>query len=520
MYDEIEMLDTSGVRLCNTISLLIPAYSYHINCAWTQEVPLPAIEEFTCRLLIALQEVLPGEIQEYFGLSKRECDVLVETLLKNKLVTYTNEGLLAPTSILTDRTKGNPDIAPNLTKYEERTETVVFEALTVSVMPSNHYNRSRYGLPELPIPVENHNPDPQDIIEKFGRQYRAFLDYSRRPQAETRKTSLYKVSGCSTGKFVQIPIDLEIWLRPTKDGSVEVIKKVAERVSDARHRPLSMEVEAKISDYLNSVKMPTRGMSMIRYCTVFDDHVLDRYIDERGLDLNQWLLDHANRKTGYGAATTRSIIGPIFDRNNKKTIERMLGEVSKDWKPDETHRAFWLASSVPLWGANGYLMGDFCSEISKRLTEDRQSRGNVTAIFSYGDMKDIGALKSSFHTRIPNAIAYQCAELQNQVEIFLIPGQLAVVQYHVQPDNASAVSVPVGYITIETERIAKIETYLDNQLKGRNNPVLGWTDKGLSIDEIMGDCRSRFCEGNRKPVLRLGPVIPINKETDEGQGQG
>lgn len=39
MHEEIEMIDTSGVRLCNTISLLIPAYSYHINCAWTQQIP-------------------------------------------------------------------------------------------------------------------------------------------------------------------------------------------------------------------------------------------------------------------------------------------------------------------------------------------------------------------------------------------------------------------------------------------------------------------------------------------------
>ena len=135
MHDETEMIETNGVRLCNTISLLIPAYSYDINCAWTQEIPLPAIEEFTCRLLIALQEVTPSEVQQYFGLSKRECDVLIDNLHKSKLVTYSNEGMLIPTNMLMDRTKGNPDTVPSLTKYEVRTETAVFEALTVSVMP-------------------------------------------------------------------------------------------------------------------------------------------------------------------------------------------------------------------------------------------------------------------------------------------------------------------------------------------------------------------------------------------------
>ncbi|MFJ2689419.1 hypothetical protein [Pseudomonas sp. NPDC087336] len=503
MLDEMDIVDTSGVRLCNTISLLIPAYSYHINCAWTQEVPLPAIEEFTCRLLIALQEVLPGEIQDYFGLSNRECEVLIETLLKNKLATYTNEGLLAPSSILLDRTKGNPEIPPRLTKYEERTETVVFEALTVSVMPSNSYNRSRFGLRQLPIPTENQSPPPETITEAFGGQYRAFLDYSRRQEHEIKNTRLYKVGGCSAGKFVQIPIDLEIWLRPTEKGDVEVLKKVAERISGSRQRPLSMEVESKISDYLNSVKMPSKGMSLIRYCMLFDDYVLDRYIDERGLDLNRWLIDHANRKTGYGGSATRSLIGPIFNSNNKKTLDRMLEDLATDWKPGEVHRAFWLSSSVPFWGANGYLLNEFCNEVAKRLTEDRKGRGIIAAIMPFEGKEHLSALKQGFHTRLPHAIAYDGADLQTQVEIFLVPGQLAVVQYHFQPDVESAITVPIGYVTVDKERITKIESYLDNLVKGRGKPLMAWTDAGLTVDAILGDCRTSFCEANRKPILSM-----------------
>lgn len=523
MLDDMEVVDPTGLRLCNTISLMIPAYSYQINCAWTQEVPLPAIEEFTCRLLLALQEVLPGEIQEYFGLNKRECDVLIETLLRNKLATYTNEGLLAPSSILMDRTQGDPETPPRLTKYEERTETVVFEALTVSIMPSNSYNRSRFGLRQLPIPAENQSPTPEVITEAFGSQYRAFLDHSRRQEHEVKNTRLYKVGGCSTGRFVQIPIDLEIWLRPTKDGDVDILKKVAERVSGARQRPLSMDVEAKISDYLNSVKVPSRGMSLIRYCELFDDHVLDKYIDERGLDLNRWLVDHANRKTGYGSPTTRSLIGPIYSIANKLTLDRMLDELSTDWQPGESHRAFWLSSSAPFWGANGYMLSEFCNDVSKRLTEDRDGRGTIAAILQYEGKEDIGPLKASFHARLPNGIAYEGSDLQTQVEIFLVPGQLAVVQYHVQANVESAITVPLGYITIEKERIGMIEAYLDSLLKPKGKPVLAWTDSKLTVEDILGDCRSSFCVANRKPLLSLDKAIlerrALTKRDDEVGGE-
>ncbi|MDN8872693.1 hypothetical protein Q0M10_13780, partial [Staphylococcus aureus] len=66
-----------------------------------------------------------------------------------------------------------------------------------------------------------------------------------------------------------------------------------------------MELEARISDYLNSLKMPTSGMTLQDYCEMFKDDVLVRYLDDRGLDINTWMLDHKNRRTGYGSQETR-----------------------------------------------------------------------------------------------------------------------------------------------------------------------------------------------------------------------
>lgn len=54
MHEEFDAVDPSGLRLCNTISLLVPAQTYHINCGWTKEISLPVVEEYTCRLLLAL----------------------------------------------------------------------------------------------------------------------------------------------------------------------------------------------------------------------------------------------------------------------------------------------------------------------------------------------------------------------------------------------------------------------------------------------------------------------------------
>lgn len=476
MNDEYQAADASGFRICNTISLLVPAYQYQINCAWTKEVSLPAVEEFTCRLLLALQEVLPGEIRDYFGLSKRECDVLIETLIRNKLAVYTNDGHLTPSSMLMDRTKGSSSASPSLTKYEERIERPIFELLTKTIMPPSQHNRTRWGLPQIPVPPESKGWSVLAVADAFGDQYRAFLDFSKLSESETRKTRLYKVGTCDQMAPVNIQVDLEIGLLPTQAGNVEIIKRVAEKVGGTRQRPLSMDLEAKISDYLNSLRMPKDGMSSQEYCQEFKDEVLARYLDDRGLDINSWLIDHKDRKTGYGNQETRAMIGPLYDNNNRITLGRMLEDLSKDWPEGTIHSALWLSSSVPLWAANGTLLSDFCRKTAEKLSEAPHVKGKITAILPFDDKKEFGQLRSTYHNRIPNGIAFEGSDLQDRFEIFLIPGQLAVVQYHFQPSDDSAATVPIGYITRDPVRVAHIDNFLNSRLSGRGEGFVVWSE--------------------------------------------
>lgn len=506
MSEEYQAVDASGFRICNTISLLLPAYQYQINCSWTKEVSLPAVEEFTCRLLLALQEVLPGEIREYFGLSKRECEVLIETLIRNKLAVYTNDGHLTPSAILTDRTKGSTSASPSLTKYEERIERPIFELLTKTIMPASQNNRTRWGLPQIPVPAENKAWSVQAVADAFGDQYRAFLDFSKLPESEARKTRLYKVGACDQAAPVNIQVDLEIGLLPTQAGNVEVIKRVAEKVGGTRQRPLSMELEAKISDYLNSLRMPKGGMTPQAYCEEFGDEVLTRYLDDRGLDINTWLIDHKERRTGYGSQATRAMIGPVYDNNNRITLGRMLEDLSRDWPEGQVHSALWLSSSVPLWAANGTLLSDFCRRTAEKLSEAPHVKGRITAVVPFDEQREFGQLRSTYHNRIPNGIAFKGSDLQDRFEIFLVPGQLAVVQYHFQPSDESAATVPIGYITCDPQRVAHIDNFLNSRLVGRGEGHVVWSED--SERDIVN-----YMEKDRLELIQSsGPGLPMSSQ--------
>ena len=486
MTEEYQAIDASGFRICNTISLLVPAYQYQIKCAWTKEVSLPAVEEFTCRLLLALGEILPGEVRQYFGLSARECDVLIETLVRNKLAMHTSDGHLTPSSMLMDRTRGSSTASPSLTKYEERIEQPIFELLTKTVMPPSQYNRSRWGLPEIPVPPQNKGWSTQEVADAFGSQYRAFLDFSKISESESRRTRLYKVGTCDQASPLNIPVDIEIGLLPTSTGNVEIIKRVAEKVGSARQRPLTMELEERISDYLNSLRMPIEGMSLPDYCEAFKDEVLVRYLDDRGLDINTWMLDHKNRRTGYGSQHTKAMIGPIYDNNNRITLGRMLEDLARDWSEGSVHSALWLSSSVPLWAANGTLLSDFCRKTSEKLSAAPHTKGRITAILPFNNPKELGQLRRTYHTRIPNGVAFGGKDLQDRFEIFLVPGQLAVVQYHFQPSDESAATVPIGYITCDPERVAHIDSFLTTRLAARGEAKVAWReDPEIDVNHLI-----------------------------------
>lgn len=298
--DELEFSYES--RLGNVISLLVPVRPYTMHCAWTQEVPLPAIEEFTCRLLVLLDEVLPGDIREYFGLSQRECEILVEGLVQNRLAMYTDSGHLAPSSILRNKSQGCPDVLPSLIRYEERVETPLFDLLTLNIIAPRKQRLYRFGLPHLNVPNEHKNIGQREVIEAFGQQYHAYLELQQRSEREIRKSRLYKISSCEAGDVDQVAIDVSISLESTPSGPIRVIK-TAEDKANIR-RPLTIEMEAKISDYLNELSIPEHGVSFTAYCELVNDEVLVRHIQRGTLDFNAWLNARRENKTGYGTPLT------------------------------------------------------------------------------------------------------------------------------------------------------------------------------------------------------------------------
>ncbi|MCZ5700459.1 hypothetical protein SE956_16900 [Escherichia coli] len=109
---------------------------------------MPGIEQFACRLLLIFDQLYPSELQNYFGLTDREREVLLDGLLANRLININPDGHIEASSFLRKHAANNGG-KPSLVKYQECTEEVAFDLLTLSICKPQPNRRFTSGLPEL-----------------------------------------------------------------------------------------------------------------------------------------------------------------------------------------------------------------------------------------------------------------------------------------------------------------------------------------------------------------------------------
>lgn len=443
------------------VTILIPARQYIINCAWTKERTLPAIEQFSCSLLLTLEKVLPGELQNFFGLNERERELLIVSMQEKRLATIDLHGFLIPSPLLLSQS-GKKD-GPMLVEYQEQTERVVFDSLVFSIRTDQNMNHSTFGLPEVPLPTDAHNHDTKVIIEAFGRQYKSYLDIARHSAHEKFRTSLYKVMGCQKGALQQLPIDIEFTYQACEFDEPKKWTNSYERLKKSLNRPVSSDLESHIADYLGNQQIIDSGTNAEEYCCQFDDPILARFANDYRLDYAAWLRARHEKKTGYGSPDTTAIFGPVYQNNNYQAVlnDWVLDSLRHLTETKTELHAMWMLSDVPLWGASAEPLSRFNSELIDILA--RYAEKNHLVLIHQGE-SNIDALtyKRRFGNKFPHAIMTE--KPMDRVEILLIPGLFGLVQYHGQPNNDSTITVPLGYITRDPERLAILEKMLHNRI--------------------------------------------------------
>ena len=471
-------------RTANVISLMLPARMYEFECSWTKEQPLPAMEEFSCRLLLMLGTIHPNDLQNYFGLNNQEREVLLKSLFEKRLAVINADGSIKPSSLLQTKSVNGADLVPSLTVFEERQEKAVFDLLSLQLLLKTNYSGTPWGLPEIEADSELMKASQDQICDAFSRQYRAHLDKTRSSH-EAQKTRLYKIGQCQQQRTLQVPIDMVIELEPIRDHDVRIIRDVSQKIGETRKFPLSNELEAKIADYLGKLKVSDEGISIEKFCELFGDEVLARYVSEKGFDLSAWLLDRDRKKTGSGNQNTRALLGPVYQKNNRIEIERWLNNFLEDHEK-KLERIYWLPANVPLWAANGNDLTEFIAKINTVLKKsDNSFEGLVTLFPTKNNDDNFSPRIKSFSQRLPHGVALYNASPIDRVELMVFQGLFAIAQYHLQPNNTSGITIPIGFMTSDPARIDRIQKVLIDRLKDVSSCRVMWSQHKRNLDDLL-----------------------------------
>ncbi|MCW8331877.1 hypothetical protein MD588_24050 [Photobacterium sp. SDRW27] len=470
-------------RLGNLMTVLIPARSYNINCAWTMEKLMPGIELFSCRMLLIFDQLFPSELQNYFGLNDREREVLLDNLLESRLITITPDGYIEASPFLRKHAQHN-DGKPTLVKYQERTEEVALDLLTLSVRKPQSLRREMNGLPEL-LPKGKVGVNTEQVIEAFSQQFRHYLMLSRNNEHERQRTQLYKVMGCHSNAMVQIPVDIEFNYAPFAGGEPQKFTHSFERVGGHR-LPLSNELESHIADYLGGQQIEQTGLSCEEYCEQVRDPVLAHFANNYQFDYSSWMLAREKRQTGYGTTLTTGMLGPVYLPDNSRRFLSELRTALRSIEELPAPKVIWYSSGVPLWAANASQLTRFNSDLTDILAGMTEKPTKLTLLHASDDKAQSQKTKRKYQNRFANGIGLSSHARFDRMELLLIPGVIGLVQYHGQPNADSSVTVPIGYITTEPERLQLLENLVATRVENALART-SWGDTSHRLDDLLPD---------------------------------
>lgn len=490
-------------RIGNRITILIPARKYIMNVAWTEEKPMPAIELFACRLLILFEQILPLELREFFGISEREEEELLNSLEDKRLAALDHQGYLVPSPLLKSQV-GDGNGVPMLVKYNEQTEHVVLDAFALTVRKEQRLNRLMFGLPELAMPESVKGSGMDKIIEEFGRQFRSYLEITRNNDHERQRTQLYKVMGCSASEVLQLAVDIEFTYQQAKGEPKQFIRSV-ERLGPNQSRPLSSKLEAHIADFLGSNYIEEKGTDAETYCQLADDHILKSFVNGYRVDYSRWMLARDESKTGYGSPDTRGIFGPLYLIENRRDALQWIRKTIHEYNDVTELKALWMPSNVPFWGANSDDLDRFVQDL-KNILEQRDSDAKISLIH-HGKKWDV-------RKYLINIFPYGLStplEL-DRLELFVIPGFFGLIQYHGQPNTDSGVSLPIGYMTKDPERIKSLELLLKSRIGDLSNLISTWgTSVESKLPASQQDLLPRTWLASPTTLCATRPILSLNR---------
>lgn len=432
-------------RLISSYSFLIPAKKYTAEFDITATNPLPAFLEISIRLLNTLKRISPYELQSFLGISNNEREELLQQILSTDLAFLNEDGDIEVTSRLNELTQG--DEATQLEEIERHTASFYIDLASKHIQPRAS-NPSLAGFYELVS--EETLYSEFDVETIFKEDFNRFKFCTTTENIKKPKTRLYRINSCFYEKLVSFPVSVDIHSEWQSDGHLKISSSLSGFEGDNLDLVVNSGILRYINTVLNNQTSQHDSLSMHDFCLSVQDDVLPNFERDGGIfDIEKYLRERDNRKTGYGSSKTTGIVGSLYLPQNKGAFINWLT------RTPSIQPILWLPSSASYWGASAYSRA-FYEQVAELLP---QKQSSLSLVFPKASSKqEAHECRQRYGGIADNLLSFQNATPLDEMEILIVPGSpcWAMVQYHARIAPAYGLRdarIPIGYTTYEPERV-------------------------------------------------------------------
>ncbi|MBH9658973.1 hypothetical protein JAO05_28145 [Burkholderia pseudomallei] len=458
------------------ITFAIPAQSFAVSCAVSAEEALPVVTEFALRIAYVCDALSPGQLQDFFGFSKKETDAVLKSLLDERLLQWNDEHLeLTPYALA--RFQDSSDNLPRFFKIKEWSAEVVFDLISFS--PAGRTSRLKRVRSQVELAMRD--LDKQSRTLQYAEQS---FQKNFRQICTKEKAEIYKISAIDAGERFSIPLPCTFHLDLSGPTSLR-------RNFDDESFGSRLEIAEAITDTLSNQE---RGSNerLWEFIQAFDGTLLQRYVSGDVFDLRRYVEEvHLTQLVRPDDERVVPLLGALYlQRNSALLLERIqaampAGNVEDGGVPAEVSNVdadgqsqslsvapqewLWWAPQSLLW-ARTRRARELAQKIDRLLLrEDDRHAGGVHVVVPTARRSPRERL-SVYQDQFKRLLAVDVALMNGSLELLIVPDTLVCAMFHFHLTH-QALAVPIGFMSSVPEHIATAAALVSARLGTRPDAV-------------------------------------------------
>lgn len=425
----------------NRITFGLPIETYRVDAYITRDERLPVVTEYVLRLLKICNSLSLSALRDYFGFTDGETLSVIDSLKRQGLIEFLEESIVLSNFAL-EKFEASGDDYPRFTKVESRRETVTFDLLTFTPLPS----RTNSLLIENVMRLSASDDFIGSSLE-FAKAayYKQFPEIARINDGLKKDAiNVYSVEDIQSKKRGYLPIPVSFSLN--QEGQINRYSE------ESFEEEAPLELVKAFHEQVSEVFPPSQKADIgafEHFVDNFDLPFLWKYVVGKNFDLYRYASDLKS-----GAVLTprgvRPLFGNLYLPHNAEILARRIKS-----QRSEVRRKFlltdvgWLAPDHEFWGRGGAFQ-QAAHEFSSALIEKSHNDCHLFACAEPGQesaVANVLKVPEIRHLHFFRPATVGDPTMKGRLELFLYPTGFVAALYHLSIPGNSGQWAPVGFIS-------------------------------------------------------------------------